>query len=277
MAVDDIYKVLEEKPLDNITKEIKLNKFGISFKNVTFQYDNTNIPAIENISFDALPNTITALVGASGSGKSTIANLIPRFYDINKGAIEIGGVDIKDINYSQLMKTVSFVFQDSKLLKATIFENVKYGNPNASKEEVIKAMELAQCEDIINKFPDGINTKIGTKGVYLSGGEVQRISIARAILKNAPIIVFDEATSFADPENEYQIHLALNKLIKNKTVIMIAHRLSTIKDADLILVLDNGKIIERGNHNELIELNGKYKIMYDNYKKALNWSVKNKK
>lgn len=274
MAIEDIYKILDEKPLENITKEIKLNDFEISFKNVTFKYDNTNIPAIENISFNALPNTITALVGASGSGKSTIANLIPRFYDINKGSIEIGGVNIKDINYNQLMKTVSFVFQDSKLLKATLFENVKYGNQNASKEEVIKAMELAQCEDIINKFPDGINTKIGTKGVYLSGGEVQRISIARAILKNSPIIVFDEATSFADPENEYQIHLALNKLIKNKTVIMIAHRLSTIKDADLILVLDNGKIIERGNHKELIELNGKYKRMYDNYKNALNWNVK---
>ena len=274
MAIDDIYKILEEKPLENITKEIKLNDFDISFKNVSFQYENTEIPAIEDISFNALPNTITALVGASGSGKSTIANLILRFYDINKGSIEIGGVNIKDMNYSQLMKTVSFVFQDSKLLKATLFENVKYGNPNASKEEVIKAMELAQCEDIINKFPDGINTKIGTKGVYLSGGEVQRISIARAILKNSPIIVFDEATSFADPENEYQIHLALNKLIKNKTVIMIAHRLKTIKDADLILVLDNGKIIERGNHNELIKLNGKYKRMYDNYKNALNWSVK---
>lgn len=277
MSIDDIYKILEEKPLkesDSLYKEVKLETFDISFKNVTFQYDNVDIPAIENISFDALPNTITALVGSSGSGKSTIASLIPRFYDVNKGSIEIGKINIKDINYSQLMKTVSFVFQDSKLLKATLFENVKYGNYNATKEEVIEAMKLAQCEDIINKFPDGINTKIGTKGVYLSGGEVQRISIARAILKNAPIIVFDEATSFADPENEYQIHLALNKLIKNKTVIMIAHRLSTIKNADLILVLDNGKIIERGNHKELIELNGKYKRMYDNYKNALNWSIK---
>ncbi len=277
MAIDDIYKILEEKPLEesnNIYKNIKPKTFDISFKNVTFKYDNADIPAIENISFEALPNTITALVGASGSGKSTIASLIPRFYDVNKGSIEIGKINIKDMNYSQLMKTVGFVFQDSKLLKATLFENVKYGNSNASKEEVFKAMELAQCEEIINKFPNGINTKIGTKGVYLSGGEVQRISIARAILKNAPIIVFDEATSFADPENEYQIHLALNKLIKNKTVIMIAHRLSTIKNADLILVLDNGKIIERGNHNELIKLNGKYKRMYDNYKNALNWSVK---
>lgn len=281
MAIDDIYKILEEKPLEesnniskNIYKEIKPETFDISFKNVTFQYDNADIPAIEDISFDALPNTITALVGASGSGKSTIASLIPRFYDVNKGSIEIGKINIKDMNYSQLMKTVGFVFQDSKLFKDTLFENVRYGNCNASKEEVIKAMELAQCEDIINKFPDGINTKIGTKGVYLSGGEVQRISIARAILKNAPIIVFDEATSFSDPENEYQIHLALNKLIKNKTVIMIAHRLSTIKNADLILVLDNGKIIERGNHNELIKLNGKYKRMFDNYKNALNWSIK---
>lgn len=277
MSIDAIYKLFNEKPLEN-TKEVKYfntNNLDISFNKVTFKYDNSDKAAIENISFKALPNTITALVGPSGCGKSTIVNLIPRFYDIENGSIEIGGVNIKKIDYSLLMDTVSFVFQDSKLLKASLLDNVKYGNTKAGIDEVMEALKNAQCEDIINKLPKGINTIVGTNNVYLSGGEIQRISIARAILKNAPIIVLDEATSFADPENEYEIHLAINRLIKNKTVIMIAHRLSTIKNADLILVIDEGKIIERGNHDELVKLNGKYKQMYDNYEKSLGWSLKN--
>lgn len=223
----------------------------------------------------AKENSITALVGPSGGGKSTIASLINRFYDVEKGSISIGGVDVRDIAKEKLMDEISYVFQDSKLLKTTILENVKMGKKGATLEEVEEALKLAQCDDIIAKLPDGLNTVIGSKGTYLSGGEMQRISLARAILKDSKIIILDEATAFADPENEYLIQKAFQNLSKNKTVIMIAHRLSTIKNADKILVVNDGKIAEEGTHESLIKENGIYTNMWNDYQKSIKWRVKN--
>ncbi|MBQ2093038.1 MAG: ATP-binding cassette domain-containing protein, partial [Ruminococcus sp.] len=206
-------------------------------------------------------------------GKTTVAGLISRFWDVTEGAVTIGGVNVKDIDKSELMNTVSYVFQDSRLLKRSILNNVRLSRPDATEQEVILALEKAQCMDIIEKLPDGIHTVIGTKGVYLSGGEQQRIAIARAILKNAPVVVLDEATAFADPENEYLVQQSFAELAKDKTVIMIAHRLSTIQNADNIIVLDNGKIAEQGTHNELLKQNGIYKKMWDNYQSSIAWKV----
>lgn len=218
-------------------------------------------------------NSTVALVGPSGSGKSTIANLIARFYDVNEGKILIGGIDIKDIKKEELMNTVSYVFQNGKLLKTSIYENVRMAKPNATKEEVMEALHLAQCDDIIEKLPNGINTIIGSKGTYLSGGEQQRINIARVMLKNSKIVILDEATAFADPENEYQVQKAFENLGKNKTVIMIAHRLSTIKNVDKIYVINNGKIEEQGTHEELINNNGIYNKMWNDYNTSIAWKV----
>ena len=208
------------------------------------------------------------MVGHSGSGKSTTASLIPRFYDAGEGKIKIGGVDIQEIAHKDLMQMVAFVFQNPKLFKDSLLENIRAGRPNATREEVLQAAHMAQCDDILAKFPQGIDTVVGSKGVYLSGGETQRIAIARAILKNAPIIVLDEATAYADPENEQQIQQAFEGLTKGKTVIMIAHRLSTIQDADQILVMKQGKLAEQGTHTSLVEQNGEYARMWENYTKT---------
>lgn len=208
--------------------------YEVAFEDVTFAYDNTDHPAVSHLTFMAKAGAITALVGHSGSGKSTAASLIPRFYDVQDGAVKIGGVDIREIPQGDLMKMVAFVFQDPKLFKDSLLENIRAGRPSATREEVLKAAHLAQCDDILKKLPNGIDTIIGSQGIYLSGGETQRISIARAILKDAPIVVLDEATAYADPENEHQIQKAFDGLIKNKTVIMVAHRLSTVQDADQI-------------------------------------------
>ena len=202
------------------------------------------------------------MVGHSGSGKSTTASLIPRFYDVQQGSIKIGSMDIREIPHADLMKMVAFVFQDPKLFKDTLLENIRAGRPSATRDEVLQAAHLAQCDDILKKFPDGIDTVVGSKGVYLSGGETQRIAIARAILKDAPIVVLDEATAYADPENEQQIQKAFEGLVKGKTVIMIAHRLSTIQNSDVIMVLDHGRIIERGSHEKLMEEKGRYYLLY---------------
>ena len=211
--------------------------YDVSFENVTFAYENTDHPAVSHLNFTAKAGTTTALVGHSGSGKSTTASLIPRFYDVQEGAVKIGGVDIREIAHADLMKMVAFVFQDPKLFKDSLLENIRAGRPTATREEVLRAAHMAQCDDILEKFPDGIDTVVGSKGVYLSGGETQRIAIARAILKDAPIVVLDEATAYADPENEQQIQQAFEGLVTGKTVIMIAHRLSTVQDANLILVM----------------------------------------
>lgn len=250
-----------QKPVDN----------SIEFKDVFFKYEKDGKTIINGVNFKIPAGNTVAIVGHSGSGKTTIASLIPRFWDVESGSVSIGNVDVRNISNSDLMNKVSFVFQDNHIFKTTILENVKMARPNATNEEVISALENAMCMDIVNKFPDGLNTVIGSKGVYLSGGEVQRITLARAILKDAPIVILDEATAFADPENEHQIQKALEKLIKGKTVLMIAHRLSTICNADNIIVMEKGSICESGTHNELLAKNGVYSSMWKEYQSAIDW------
>lgn len=249
--------------------------YDITFEDVSFGYENTDHPAVSRLSFTAKSGSTTALVGHSGSGKSTIASLIPRFYDVQEGAVKIGGVNIQEIAHADLMKMVAFVFQNPKLFKDTLLENIRAGRPSATREEVLQAARLAQCDDILAKFPDGIDTMVGSKGVYLSGGETQRIAIARTILKDAPIVILDEATAYADPENEQQIQEAFKGLLKGKTVIMIAHRLSTVQDADLILVMKQGKLIENGPHKTLLKQDGEYARMWENYTKSTKWHIGN--
>ena len=272
-CIKRINSIFEIQPLSESTENIKLNDNSIELKNIKFKYDNAEKKAIDGISMKIEANSTIALVGPSGSGKSTIANLIARFYDVNEGEILIGGVNIKNIKKEELMNTVSYVFQNSKLLKTSIYENVRMAKPDATKEEVMESLHLAQCDDIIEKLPDGVNTIIGRKGTYLSGGEQQRLNIARVILKNSKIVILDEATAFADPENEYQVQKAFENLGKNKTVIMIAHRLSTIKNVDKIYVINNGKVEEKGTHEELVNNNGIYSKMWNDYNTSIAWKV----
>ena len=250
---------------------------GITFDHVSFSYENTEqgtrTKALHDVSFIAPQGKITALVGPSGSGKSTIANLIPRFWDVEQGEICIGGVDIRRIATAKLMDMVSFVFQDTFLFYDTLYENITVGSPVATKEKVIAAAKAAQCHDFIEKLPQGYETRIGDKGVFLSGGEAQRICVARAILKNAPILVLDEATAFADPENEHKMQMALQSLIKNKTVIVIAHRLSSIVSAHQIVVMKEGRIVQCGIHDVLSTAEGVYKNMWDAYTNAYQWTL----
>lgn len=267
--------ILTAKTQEETNKSKKPKSYDIVFENVTFSYETAEQPAISDLSFIAKTGTTTALVGHSGSGKSTTASLIPRFYDAGEGKIKIGGVDIQEIAHKDLMQMVAFVFQNPKLFKDSLLENIRAGRPNATREEVLQAAHMAQCDDILEKFPQGIDTVVGSKGVYLSGGETQRIAIARAILKNAPIIVLDEATAYADPENEQQIQQAFEGLTKGKTVIMIAHRLSTIQDADQILVMKQGKLVEQGTHTSLVKQNGEYARMWENYTKTTQWHIGN--
>lgn len=245
----------------------------VIFENVSFSYDGREEKALNGVSFTAKAGQLTAVVGASGSGKSTIANLISRFWDASEGNIWIGGTRVQDIPYDRLMNTVSFVYQDSFLFKTSILENIRMGRKNASEEEVMEAARQAQCHDFIEKLPKGYHTVIGEKGVHLSGGECQRIAIARAILKDAPVIVLDEATAFSDPENEYLIKKSFENLTRNKTVIMIAHRLHTVRDAGQILVMQGGELVERGTHEELYARQGRYRQLWDGYEKTLDWKV----
>ena len=267
--------ILTAKTQEETNQPKHPKSYDVVFEDVTFSYEKAEQPAISNLSFIAKMGTTTALVGHSGSGKSTTASLIPRFYDAGEGKIKIGGVDIQEIAHKDLMQMVAFVFQNPKLFKDSLLENIRAGRPNATREEVLQAAHMAQCDDILAKFPQGIDTVVGSKGVYLSGGETQRIAIARAILKNAPIIVLDEATAYADPENEQQIQQAFEGLTKGKTVIMIAHRLSTIQDADQILVMKQGKLAEQGTHTSLVEQNGEYARMWENYTKTTQWHIGN--
>ena len=246
---------------------------SIEFNNVTFTYEGTDHPALYNISFKVENGQTVALVGPSGGGKTTVASLIPRFWDVSEGEVKIGNVNVKEIAQNVLMEKISFVFQNTRLFKTSIFENVRAAKPSATKEEVMQALNEAQCQNIIEKLPHGIDTQIGSKGTYLSGGEQQRISLARAILKDAPIIVLDEATAFADPENEALIHKALKHLTKGKTVIMIAHRLSTVTGADRIIVLSEGRIIEDGTHESLKNAEGLYAKMWTDYNTAAEWKI----
>lgn len=267
--------ILTAKTQEETNQPKHPKSYDVVFEDVTFSYETAEQPAISNLSFIAKTGTTTALVGHSGSGKSTTASLIPRFYDAGEGKIKIGGVDIQEIAHKDLMQMVAFVFQNPKLFKDSLLENIRAGRPNATREEVLQAAHMAQCDDILAKFPQGIDTVVGSKGVYLSGGETQRIAIARAILKNAPIIVLDEATAYADPENEQQIQQAFEGLTKGKTVIMIAHRLSTIQDADQILVMKQGKLAEQGTHTSLVAQNGEYARMWENYTKTTQWHIGN--
>ena len=246
---------------------------GVEYKDVTFTYDGAELPALDHVSFKVLPGQTVALVGPSGGGKTTAASLIPRFWDVSSGEVLVGGVNVKDIDPHVLMDKVAFVFQNTRLFKTSILENVRAARPDASREEVLSALHAAQCDDIIEKLPNGIDTLIGSDGTYLSGGEQQRVSLARAILKNAPIIVLDEATAFADPENEALIQKALRTLTEGRTVIMIAHRLSTVVGADRIVVLEGGKVIEEGTHNELAKGGGLYERMWKEYNQAVKWKI----
>ena len=250
-----------------------VKEFSIQFEKISFSYPGANQKAVDDISFTITQGRTVALVGASGGGKTTIARLVPRFWEATEGKVLIGGINVREIAPEELMKHISFVFQNTKLFKTSLLENIKYGNPDATMEEVERAVDMAQCREIINKLPLGLNTKIGTEGTYLSGGEQQRIVLARAILKNAPIIVLDEATAFADPENEHLIQQALKELTKGKTVLMIAHRLSSITDADNILVIDKGKIAEQGTHAKLLEKQGIYYNMWNEYQQSVRWTI----
>ncbi|MFI3249484.1 MAG: ABC transporter ATP-binding protein [Eubacteriales bacterium] len=271
-ALDRVNELLSQKPLSYPTQTVKPSTHEIEFQGVSFRYPDAKQDAVSEINFKVKQGEIVALVGASGGGKSTIATLIPRFWDVGAGTIFIGGVDVKNISESDIMESISFVFQNTNLYKSSILDNVREGRPNASEEQVANALKLARCEDIIAKLPDGIHTKVGAKGVYLSGGEAQRIALARAVLKDAPILLLDEATAFTDPENEHEIQLAMSELSKNKTVLMIAHRLSTVQNADKILLIEQGKIQEQGSHEELLAKKGKYFEMWEEYNRAFVWT-----
>lgn len=265
-----IYEIIDQKELAIEDSEEEIKGHNLEFENVSFSYGDEEV--LKNISFCAKQGEVTALVGYSGAGKSTIGTLIPRFYDPSEGSIKIGGVNIKNIPMNALMERIAFVFQDSDLITDTVFNNVAMAKTGSTKEDVIKACKKARCHDFIVKLPDGYDTVLG-KGTYLSGGEKQRIAVARAILKDAPILVLDEATSFADSENEYLMQEALSELVKDKTVIMIAHRLNTIEHANQILVISDGKIAERGKHEDLIVADGIYKRLFDIYKKTNIWQM----
>lgn len=272
-TVQRIEAVLQEQPLADPDCPEHPSDASVSFKNVSFSYPASNEPALKGISFEVKSGQTVALVGASGSGKSTAASLIPRFYDVSDGSVSIGGADVRSIPSAELMKHVAFVFQRTRLFKDTILENIRAARPDASREEVMQAAKAAQCIEIIERLPDGLDTLVGTGGTYLSGGESQRIALARAILKDSPIIVLDEATAFADAENEHKIQLAFEELTRGKTVLMIAHRLSTVQNADMILVFREGEIIERGTHAELLAMNGVYASMWADYRTSVSWRV----
>lgn len=275
-ALDNIEEILNEKPLVEPQNPQKPKSHAIEFEGVYFDYDETSGDEhiLNDINLKINENDSVALVGPSGGGKTTIASLIPRFWDVNKGTIKLGDVDVRDISTKELMSNISFVFQNTTLFKDSIYNNVAIGRKGASRSEVLEAISLAQCDDIIDELPDGIDTVIGSEGTYLSGGQQQRIALARAILKDAPVIILDEATALADPENEYLIQKAISEITKDKTVIMIAHRLSSIRNVDKIYVIDNGRIVEEGNHDDLVGSNGLYSRMWDEFNQSIQWKVK---
>lgn len=272
-ALSRVDGLLAKKPLPQAVKAAKPQDASILLKNVSYRYEKTTRDAIHNVNLEIKSGEHIALVGPSGGGKSTLAKLIARFADVDSGFIEIGGVNVKEIKSSDLMNAVSFVFQDSRLLKMSILDNVRMGNKNATREQVLEALGNAQCDDIIMKLPDGIDTIIGAKGTYLSGGETQRIAIARAMLKNAPILILDEATAFADPDNEAKVQTAFSKLAEGRTVIMIAHRLSSVTGVDRICVLENGEIRQSGKHEELLTQDGTYAHMWKEFNQSVSWKV----
>lgn len=270
-TMDKLDKINHAEYIDEDGVNKELSSYDIEFDNVTFAYDKNEI--LKNVSFDIPQKSTTAIIGASGSGKTTICNLIARFYDVNKGKITIGGQNIRDMKCESLLKNISMVFQNVYLFHDTIYNNIKFGNPSASKKDIIKAAKKARCHDFIMSLPDKYDTIIGDAGSTLSGGEKQRISIARAILKDAPIVILDEATASVDPENEYEIQRAISSLVEGKTMITIAHRLATIQNADQILVVDNGEIVQKGSHDKLLDEEGIYKNFLSIREKAEGWSI----
>lgn len=265
--------IMDRRPLEESGREEQPRDHSIIFERVSFRYEDAAKDALHQINLKIGEGEHVAFIGPSGGGKTTLASLIARFFDVTEGAVKIGGVDVRDIPSKELLEQVSFVFQDSKLLKMSIYDNVRMGKKDASREEVMEALKNAQCEDIIEKLPDGMDTIIGTKGTYVSGGEAQRLSIARAMLKNAPILILDEATAFADPDNETKVQEAFSRLSKGKTVVMIAHRLSSVTNADRIFVLKDGEIEESGTHESLEKANGLYAHMWEKYNQSVCWKV----
>lgn len=275
-ALDSIEAILNECPLVDPINPQKPKNHSIEFEGVYFDYENVDGDEhiLNDVNLKINENETVALVGPSGGGKTTIASLIPRFWDVNQGSIKVGDVDVRDISTKELMKNISFVFQNTTLFKDSIYNNVAIGRKGASREDVKKALSLTQCDDIIDELPDGIDTVIGSEGTYLSGGQQQRIALARAVLKDAPIIILDEATALADPENEYLIQKAISEITKDKTVIMIAHRLSSVKSVDKIYVVENGRIVEEGNHHTLVDSEGIYSRMWVEFNQSIQWKVK---
>ena len=272
-AITRVNSILDIQPLEEAKEKKMPSGAFVEVKDATYRYSEDANPAVTNLSISADKDQIVALVGPSGSGKTTVAGLISRFFDAQEGIVAIGGVDVKDIGKDELMNTVSYVFQDSRLLKCSIADNLRIAKPNATDAELTEALHAAQCDDIIDRLPQGINTVLGSEGTYLSGGEQQRIAIARAILMKAPVVILDEATAFADPENEVLVQKAFSELTKHSTVIMIAHRLSTVRNADKIYVLDHGEVVEAGKHDELVEKGGLYSAMWKEYQSAISWKV----
>ena len=272
-ALKRVDSVLDLNALPEASEAKEPQDNNIVLKDVSYRYQDASRDAVSGINISIASGEHVAFVGPSGSGKTTLAELMVRFFDVTTGEIDLGGVNIKDIPSDKLMKKVSFVFQDSRLIKTSIFENVRMARPDATREEVLAALKTAQCDDILEKLPDGVDTVIGEKGTYLSGGEQQRITIARAVLKDAPILILDEATAFADPDNETKVQAAFEELSRGKTLIMIAHRLSTVVSADRIYVLDDGKLSQSGTHNELMASGGLYKKMFEEYGRSIEWKV----
>ncbi|MBQ9707992.1 MAG: ABC transporter ATP-binding protein [Firmicutes bacterium] len=272
-AIERVNSILHMEPLAEAEDKKTPQGASVEIRNVTYRYSEDAKPAVKNLSLSAKEDEIIALVGPSGSGKTTAAGLISRFFDAQEGSVTIGGADVRDMDKAELMNTVSYVFQDSKLLKRSIADNLRIAKPDATEEELAEALHAAQCDDIIARLPQGVETVLGSEGTYLSGGEQQRIAIARAILKKAPVVILDEATAFADPENEVLVQKAFVELTKHSTVIMIAHRLSTIRNADQIYVLDGGEVVESGKHDELVKKDGLYSAMWTEYQRGLSWKV----
>ena len=272
-AVERLEQLTDIAPLSQHDEPKRAEAYDIRFNNVSFRYEGAEKDAVSHINLTIPEGKTVALVGASGSGKTTIARLIPRFWDVRQGSVTIGGVDVRDMHKDELMRNVSFVFQNTRLFKTSLIENLRYGNPDATTEQINRAIDLSQSREIIDRLPQGLDTVIGAEGTYLSGGEQQRIVLARAILKDAPIVVLDEATAFADPENEQLIRKALAHLTQGKTVLMIAHRLTTVQDADSIVVVDNGEIVEQGTHKELLSEEKYYHRMWNEYQQSVSWKL----
>ena len=272
-AVERLEQLTDIAPLSQHDEPKRAEAYDIRFNDVSFRYEGAEKDAVSHINLTIPEGKTVALVGASGSGKTTIARLIPRFWDVRHGSVTIGGVDVRDMRKDELMRNVSFVFQNTRLFKTSLIENLRYGNPDATTEQIYRAIDLSQSREIIDRLPQGLDTVIGAEGTYLSGGEQQRIVLARAILKDAPIVVLDEATAFADPENEQLIRKALAHLTQGKTVLMIAHRLTTVQDADSIVVVDNGEIVEQGTHKELLSKEKYYHRMWNEYQQSVSWKL----